>query len=271
MTESNNVPEANDAERQELLTQYKNLGLITDDELARISSESPEESQKSIDELVEKKKRLQDDFRQLITIKDVIEKYLSRLISDMLDGRDVIESLRQGMEIYPSLGIIRWLVGKEERDLTEFVKALDLDSVDSNAALPILYRWRYEYKPLYDIWLELSMREQGRKNHWTGIEFDRQYDELRHTPQVSIQLKSRQKTVWNAREDIDDIAALARGLLNISLRALSGIEKQRSLDPGFIENMNMAIRDTEESINQLKALPILSSQNVSEDSTKIEA
>ena len=90
MTDSNSLPEANDTERQELLTHLKNLGLTSDNELARISSEWPEEFQKFIDGLVEIKKRLQDYFRQLITIKDVIEKYLSRLISDMLSSSEKV-------------------------------------------------------------------------------------------------------------------------------------------------------------------------------------
>jgi hypothetical protein len=65
MTDSNSLPEANDTERQELLTHLKNLGFTTDNELARMSSKSPEESQKFIDDLVDVKKRLQEDFRCL--------------------------------------------------------------------------------------------------------------------------------------------------------------------------------------------------------------
>jgi hypothetical protein len=271
MTDSDSLPETNDTERQKLLTHLKTLGLTTDHQWARMSSTSSEEFQKFIDRLLDRKKRLQDDFRQLITIKEVIEKYLSRLISDMLEGRDVTASLQHGMKIYPSLQFISWLVEEEEeqekRDLTELFKDLDLDS---DYALPILYRWKYEYKPLNVIWWELAIREQGRENHWTGIMFERYYNELRHMPQVSIRLMSRTKIVWNAREDIDDIAGVAEGLLDICLRALSEPREHRYVHPDFIETMNTVIRDTEEIINQLKALPILSSQNVSEDPTNTQ-
>jgi hypothetical protein len=271
MTDSNSLPEANDTERQELLTHLKNLGLTTNNESARMSSESPEEFQNLVDRLLDTKKKLQDDFRQLITIKEAIEKYLSRLISDMLDGKDVIEPLRQGMEIYPSLRFISWLVEGVERDLTEFIKDLDLDR---DYALQILYRWKYEYKPLGDIWWELTMREHGMENSWTGIIREPYYNELRQMPQASIKLLSKRRIVWNAREDIDDIAGLAVGLLNICLRTLSEPREHRYVHPVFIKNMNTVIRDTEKIINQLKALPILSSQNVSEnlseDSTNIQ-
>jgi hypothetical protein len=40
-------------------------------------------------------------------------------------------------------------------------------------------------------------------------------------PQGSVQLISRTKIVWKAREDIDDIAELARALLEICLEAMS--------------------------------------------------
>jgi hypothetical protein len=215
------------------------------------------------------KKKLQDDFRQMITIKDVIEKYLSRLISDMLDGRDVTESLQQGMEIYPSLRFIRWLVGEEQAklDLTEFMKDLDLDS---DYALPILYRWKYEYKPLNDVWWELERREQGRENHWTGIKFDRYYNELRHYPQSSIQLISGTRIFWNAREDIDDIAELARALLAVCLNALSTPQEYPDVSSIFVERMSRAIRSIEEAIEKLKVLPVLSPQNISKDSTNIQ-
>lgn len=268
MTDSYSLPEANDTEHQELLTHLKKLGLTTDDELVRMSSESPEEFQKFIDGLLVIKKRLQDDFRQLIIIKDVIEKYLNRLISEMLDGKDVIESLQQGMKIYPSIRFISWLIEEEEQenlDLTEFIKGLNLDN---DYALPILYRWKYEYKPLEDIWWELRRREEGRENSWTTIKREPYYNQLRRMPQISIQLLSRGRIIWNAREDIDDIAELARALLVACLTALSTPQEYPAVSSTFLESIIGAIRRIEEVIEKLKALHVLSPQNISEDSTQ---
>src|SRR5688500_991049 len=112
------MSESNDIEHQDLLISLKDLGLTTDDELAQMRSASSEVFQKFIDGLVERKKSLQDDFRQLITIKDVIERHLSRLVSEMLDGRDVTGSLQHATEMYPSLRFISWLVEEGERALT---------------------------------------------------------------------------------------------------------------------------------------------------------
>jgi predicted nuclease with TOPRIM domain len=267
MMNSDGLSEPTDAGRQQLLTRFKNLGLITDDQLVRMSSESPEELQKSINELQDTKKRLQDDFRQLITIKDVIEKYLSRLISDMLERKDVLESLQHAMELYPSLQFIRWLVEDEEIDLAELIRDLDLDN---DYALSTLHRWKYEYKPLGDIWLELRRREDGRENNWTGVTWEDYYSERRHMPQVSIRLEAGAEIVWNAREDVDDMMMLARALFRICLRTLSRLEEHRDVHSSFIERMNTVIRETEEIINQLKALPILSAQNIPEDSPEIQ-
>ena len=79
-------------------------------------------------------------------------------------------------------------------------------------------------------------------------------------PQVSIQLKAGAKIVWNAREDVDDMMMLARSLFRICIRTLSRLEEHRDVQSSFIERMNTVIRETEEIINQLKALPILSAQ-----------
>ena len=262
MTDSESQPKPNDTERQVLLTHFKRLGLITDNTLAQISAASSEDLQSFIGELIDSEEGLQNDFRQLIAIKDIIENYLSRLVSEMLDGRDIIESLRKGMEVYPSLRFIRWLVNDENKELNEFMKYFNLDNSDH--FLSILYRWQYEYKPLNDVWWEIERRQQGRENHWTGISFEHYYNEARDIPQVSIHLLSRKKVVWDAREDIDDIAALAQGLLRLCLRVMS---TTLYISPRFIEDMNRLIQSIEEVINQLKALPILNPQNLSEDST----
>jgi hypothetical protein len=180
----------------------------------------------------------------------------------MLDGRDIIASLQHALEIYPSIDFIRWLVQEEEqekRDLTEFVKALDLDS---DYVLPILYRWQYEYKPLNDVWRELEGRKQGRENRWTLLRTQNSfYNQGRNWPQISFQLIAGTNIVWNAQEDIDDIMTLGRGFLRISLAELRRLQERQDLSPIFLENIRAIVSSTEEVINQLKALPILISQN----------
>jgi hypothetical protein len=261
MTDSHSLPEAIDPERQDVLTHFKSLGFITEDTLSRINSASSENFQNYIKELINIEQGYQSDFRQLIAIREVIEKYLSHLVSEMLDGRDIIEPLRKGMDIYPSMRFIRWLVDDQEKDLDEFIKYLNLDSDDS---ILILYQWQCEYKPLNDVWWEIERRQQGRENHWTGISFDIYHNEARDTPQVSIRLLSRKKVIWNTREDIDDIAALVQGLLRLCLRVMGTTLYVR---PPLIEGMNRLIRSMEEVINELKDLPILNPQNTDEDST----
>jgi len=262
MSDSHSHPEANDHDRQELLIHFKKLGLATDDQLAQINSSSPDKAQESISILLDKERRYQDYFRQLITIKDIIEKYLSRLVSEMLEGKDVFESLQQGMEIYPSLQLISWLVNEEAKDLTEFIKDLNLDS---DLALSILYRWQYEYKPLWEIWWELERRIYGRENPWTSIRRQISYNRYRQIPQVSVQLLSRKKVVWKAQEDIDDIAELVRALLEICEETLS--ESPEHIDTLFMDGMRETIGRIDIALNKLKALPILNPKNASEEST----
>ncbi len=268
MADSHSLPEANDTERQEVLTHFKKLGLITDNELAQIRSASSDGFKKSIGRLQNTKRGYQDDLRQLITIKDVAEKYLGRLISPMLDGRDILGSLQQGMETYPSLRFISWLIEERERDLTEFIKDMDLDS---DYVLPILYRWKYEYKPLRRVWRELEMRKQGRENGWTLLMPQTSYcNEDRKWPQLSFRLEAGANIVWDAREDVDDIVTLGRAFLRISLGALRELQERQDLNPNFLEGMRDAISTIEEAIRELKALPILRSQKASEDSTEIQ-
>jgi hypothetical protein len=267
MTDSHSLPEANDTARQELLTHFKKLGLITDNELARMRSASTEDFQKLIDRLRDREKGYQDDFRQLITIKDVIEKHLGRLVPEVLDGRDIIESLQHAMEIYPYLRFIRWLVENVELDLGEFIKDLD---VDSDYVLPILYRWKYEYKPLIAVWRELEVRRQGRKNGWNIITpYDTYCNESRKWPQLSFRLEAGTNIVWDAQEDIDDIVMLGRAFLRISLGALRELQERQDLSLNFLESLRDVISTTDEAIRELKALPILRAQKASEDSTEI--